>query len=51
MLKPFDHPYLALRLGIANPLPGTPPRTPRLPTAQLVEVLPPDAALEKGERR
>jgi nitroreductase len=44
MLKPFDHPYLALRLGIADPATGAPPRTPRLPTAQLVEVLPPNDA-------
>jgi nitroreductase len=44
MLKPLDHPYLALRLGISDPAPGTPPRTPRLPAAQLVEVL-------SGERR
>lgn len=44
MLKPFDHPYLALRLGIADPAPGAPPRTPRLPTAQIVEVLPPNVA-------
>jgi nitroreductase len=44
LLKPFDHPYLVLRLGIPDPLPGTPPRTPRLPTAELVEVLPPNAA-------
>ena len=44
MLKPFDHPYLALRLGIADPATGAPPRTPRLPTAQLVEVLPSNVA-------
>ena len=44
MLKPFDHPYLALRLGIADPATGTPPRTPRLPAAQLVEVLPSNVA-------
>lgn len=42
MLKPFDHPYLALRLGIVDPATGAPPRTPRLPTAQLVEVLAPN---------
>ncbi|MFI7430779.1 Acg family FMN-binding oxidoreductase [Micromonospora sp. NPDC049836] len=44
MLKPFDRPYLALRLGVADPVPGRPPRTPRLPTAQVVEVLAPDVA-------
>ncbi|MCU7730966.1 nitroreductase [Actinoplanes sp. KI2] len=44
MLKPFDHPYLALRLGIAEPAPGAPPRTPRLPTAHIVEVVSPDDA-------
>jgi len=40
LLKPLDHPYLALRLGITDPATGTPPRTPRLPAAQLVEVVP-----------
>jgi nitroreductase len=44
MLKPLDHPHLALRLGIADPGAGTPPRSPRLPTAQTVEVLPPNGA-------
>ncbi|MEV6845737.1 nitroreductase [Actinoplanes sp. NPDC051411] len=40
VLKPLDHPYLALRLGIADAAPGVLPRTPRLPAAQLVEVVP-----------
>jgi hypothetical protein len=40
MLRALDHPYLALRLGIAEPQPGTPPRTPRLPAAQLIETVP-----------
>jgi nitroreductase len=40
MLRTFDHPYLALRLGIAEPQCGTPPRTPRLPAAQLIETVP-----------
>lgn len=44
MLKPLDHPYLALRLGIAEPAPAVPPRTRRLPAARTVEVLPPDDA-------
>lgn len=39
-LRTFDHPYLALRLGIADPQSGTPPRTPRLPAVQLIDVVP-----------
>ncbi|WP_203789702.1 Acg family FMN-binding oxidoreductase [Paractinoplanes rishiriensis] len=50
MLKPFDHPYLALRLGIADPMPGAPPRTPRLPAAHLVEALPPNVSCREERR-
>jgi nitroreductase len=41
LLKPLDHPHLALRLGIAEPGAGAPPRTPRLPAAQVVEAFTP----------
>ncbi|GIF00859.1 Acg family FMN-binding oxidoreductase [Paractinoplanes rishiriensis] len=41
MLTALDHPYLTLRLGIADPPSGPPRRTPRLPAAQLVEAVPP----------
>jgi len=44
VLNPLDHAYLPLRLGLADPAPGPPPRTPRLPATQLIEVLPPNAA-------
>jgi nitroreductase len=38
LLAGLGHPYLALRLGIANPEQhGPPPRTPRLPLAQVVD--------------
>jgi nitroreductase len=38
LLAGLGHPYLALRLGIADPEQhGPPPRTPRLPAAQLVD--------------
>ncbi|UQU62250.1 nitroreductase [Couchioplanes caeruleus] len=44
MLTAFDHPYLALRLGIAEPEPGAARRTPRLPAAQLIDTTPADRA-------
>jgi nitroreductase len=38
LLAGLGHPYLALRLGIADPeQDGPPPRTPRLPVAQVVD--------------
>ena len=38
LLAGLGYPYLALRLGIANPEQhGPPPRTPRLPVAQVVD--------------
>jgi len=38
LLANLGHPYLALRLGIADPeLRGRPPRTPRLPLSQVVD--------------
>jgi nitroreductase len=38
LLAGLGHPYLALRLGIANPEQhGLPPRTPRLPVAQVLD--------------
>jgi hypothetical protein len=38
LLAGLGHPYLALRLGIANPEEHEPPpRTPRLPVAQVVD--------------
>ena len=40
MLRTFDHPYLALRLGIAEPQSATPARTPRLPVTQLIDTVP-----------
>ena len=36
LLSGLGYPYLALRLGIANPTPG-PEHTPRLPTEQVVD--------------
>jgi nitroreductase len=38
LLAGLGHPYLALRLGIADPEPnGPPPRTPRLAVAQVID--------------
>lgn len=51
MFTAFDHPYLALRLGISDPASGAPRRTPRLPTAQVVEVLPPGARQSPKKER
>jgi nitroreductase len=48
LLSGLGHPYLALRLGIADPEQhGRPPRTPRLPVAQVVDTsaVPPDQRL------
>ncbi len=41
LLGGIGHPYLALRLGIADPDHAGPPHTPRLPTEQVVEVTEP----------
>jgi nitroreductase len=40
LLADLGHPYLVLRLGIANPEPAGMAHTPRLPTAQLIEASP-----------
>lgn len=37
ILAGLGHPYLALRLGMPNPALPVPPRTPRLPTEQIVD--------------
>ncbi|TWH69140.1 hypothetical protein JD77_04147 [Micromonospora olivasterospora] len=37
LLAGLGHPYLALRMGIANPQQPAPPHTPRLPTGQVVD--------------
>lgn len=37
VLAGFGHPYLALRLGVADPQQAGPPRTPRLPRDQVVD--------------
>jgi hypothetical protein len=38
-LSGIGYPYLVLRLGSPDPLRSAPPRTPRLPSDQVVEVL------------
>ncbi len=40
MLGGAGHPYLALRLGTLDPAESAPPHTPRLPTGQVIEVVP-----------
>ncbi|MFC7535631.1 Acg family FMN-binding oxidoreductase [Actinoplanes sp. GCM10030250] len=50
LLAGLGHPYLALRLGIANPEPHRPsPRTPRLTRAQVVDdsAVPPGAPVDR----
>ena len=37
VLAGFGHPYLVLRLGIADPDHAGPPHTPRIPAAQVVD--------------
>ncbi|MFG1951199.1 Acg family FMN-binding oxidoreductase [Micromonospora sp. NPDC048830] len=37
LLAGLGHPYLALRIGVANPESAGPPHTPRLPTEQVVD--------------
>jgi nitroreductase len=39
LLAGLGHPYLVLRLGIADPEHAGPPHTPRLPAAQIVDTL------------
>jgi nitroreductase len=40
LLAGLGHPYLALRMGIADPKQPSPPHTPRLPVAQTVDTSP-----------
>ncbi|HEU4422497.1 MAG TPA: nitroreductase family protein [Pilimelia sp.] len=40
VLSGFGHPYLVLRLGIADPEHAGPPHTPRIPAAQLIDTSP-----------
>ncbi len=49
LLSYLGHPYLVLRLGIADPEVGAPRRTPRLPAAQVVDMTP--APAPDGHRR
>lgn len=37
MLGRLGHPFLALRFGIAEPVEGQPPRTPRLPANEVID--------------
>jgi nitroreductase len=39
LLSHLGHPYLVLRFGLADPDQAGPPRTPRLPAAQVVEMV------------
>lgn len=45
ILSGLGYPYIVLRLGLADPEHAGPPRTPRLPTAQLVDTTPVRSAL------
>ena len=38
MLGGIGHPFLAVRLGTLDPAHSAPPRTPRLPAGQVIEV-------------
>ena len=43
LLAGIGQPYLAVRLGTADPDHAGPPHTPRLPAEQVVEVIPDSA--------